>query len=63
MAKFKTGDKCRVIKNALAPNCVGHTVEIINSFQGAETGKTMYRVKEDNGINGFASEGCLELIK
>lgn len=62
MAKFKIGDKCIVIKNALAPNCVGNMVEVIDSFQGVEADKTIYRIKVDD-INGFASEGCLKLIK
>lgn len=62
MAKFKIGDKCIVIKNALAPNCVGNMVEVIDSYQGVEADKAIYRIKVDD-INGFASEGCLKLIK
>ena len=56
MSKFKIGDKCRVIKNALAPQCVGMVVEIMGVIGG-----TLYKIKEE-GMIGFAAEGCLELI-
>ena len=56
MSKFKIGDKCRVIKNSLAPQCVSMTVEIMGVV-----GCTLYKIKEE-GVIGYAAEGCLELV-
>ena len=58
MAKFKLGDKCKVVKNALAPKCVGDTVEIIGTI-----GNMGYKVRHEDGMVGYASENCLELIE
>ena len=57
MGKFKVGDRCRVVRNALAPKCIGHMVEITGII-----GNMGYRVRFDNGMQGIASENCLELI-
>lgn len=67
MAKFKVGDKCRVVKNALAQQNVGQIVEIV-----AVIGNHFYETREDyrdaNGnlwyrMKGYASEECLELVE
>ncbi len=64
MAKFKVGDRCKVIKNALAPKCIGEIIEI-TGIQSEKGGKVLYKVTmdvEDSIIDGYASEGCLELV-
>ena len=58
MSKYKEGQKCRVVKNLLAPECVGMTVTILGV--AIENGKAvLYRVRED-GMDGYAMESCLE---
>ncbi len=61
MTKFKAGQKCRVIRNLLAPHHVGMTVTILN-VAGKMDGRVMYRIEEE-GMQGYASESCLEAIK
>lgn len=56
--KYKKGDKCKVVKNVLAPKCVGMVVTVI-----ATIGNSGYKVRYDNGWIGIASENCLELFK
>ena len=56
--KFKKGDKCKVVKNVLAPKCVGMVVTVF-----ATIGNNGYKVRYDNGRTGIASENCLELFK
>lgn len=61
MNKFNLGDKCRVIKNALDPLCVGYIVtikEVLTSISG----KIFYKIQEEE-IEGYAEEACLELVK
>lgn len=59
--KYKKGDRCKVIKNALAPECIGHAVTIDSvAFQRGPS--TLYRIIIDDDIMGYASEHCLELI-
>lgn len=62
MAKFKSGQKCRVIKNGLAPHCVGQEVEIIRAAREFTDGRVLYEINE-GGLRGYAMESCLELIK
>lgn len=63
MAKFKKGDKCRVIKNFLSPECVGHIVTIKGVNMTAED-RVYYDVEIDGyNLTGIAAEGCLEPIK
>lgn len=61
MSKFKIGDKCRVVKNLLAPSCVGCIVHITDCI--SINGKLYYKVSHMGNTKGFASEKCLELIK
>lgn len=60
MAKFKSCQKCRVIKNLLSPENVGQVVVIIRVADERD-GRVLYEVMED-GLHGYASEDCLELI-
>lgn len=60
MAKFNVGDRCITVKDALAPQCIGEEVEIVEVF---EKENPFYRVKFEGGIFGYAEEGCLELKK
>lgn len=57
--KFKKDDKCVVVKNLLAPHCVGHTVTIKDWFTAG--GKNYYHVLDENGLIGIAAESCLKL--
>lgn len=61
MAKFKQGDKCRVIKNLLSPSCIGDIVTV-ESVITTYDGRFLYAITLDNSIMGYAAEGCLELI-
>lgn len=58
MAKFSSGQKCRVIKNFLSPEYIGQEVTIIR-VANASYGKVLYEVDVD-GVHGYASEKCLE---
>lgn len=58
MAKYRKGDRCKVIKNALAPNFVGYTV-VIDSIAIETPTSVLYRVINED-IMGYASEKCLE---
>ena len=60
MAKFESGQKCRVIKNFLSPEYIGHVVTIIR-VANVDFGKVLYEVDVD-GMLGYASEACLEAI-
>lgn len=60
MRKFNKGDKCKVVKNLLAPECVGDIVEVTGWF--SVRGRNYYHILEE-GMKGIASEGCLELVK
>lgn len=60
MAKFKKGDRCRVIKNALAPDSVGDIVTI-DSIAFQTDSSILYRI-EYADMTGYASEKCLELV-
>jgi len=60
MNKFNPGDKCRVIKNALAPRCVGYIVTI-KEVLTSKSGKIFYKTQEEE-TEGYAEEACLELI-
>lgn len=31
MGKFKAGDRCKVVKNAISPKSIGHIVEIVGN--------------------------------
>ena len=55
---FRKCDKCKVVKNALSPKCVGHTVEIIGTIVNM-----CYKVRHEDGMVGYASEDCLGLIE
>ena len=58
MTKFKKGQKCKVIANLLAPQCVGMEVTILGVV-GEKDGRVMYRIDEE-GLKGYAAESCLE---
>lgn len=53
MNKFKKGDRCVVVKNALSPRSVGHVVEIVDVI-----GKYGYKIRCE-GLTGYAAESCL----
>ena len=57
-AKFKKGDRCRVVKTLLAPSCIGQMVTIVEVI-GVQ--KPIYKI-DDDGILGYAVEGCLEMV-
>lgn len=63
-AKFKVGEKCKVIKNALSPKCVGDIVTILEVCI-TTSNKYFYKVSSDiilsNGepLVGYAEEDCL----
>lgn len=66
MAKFKIGDQCRVVKNALAPKCIGQKVSIERIAVDHGGSNVLYVYQEkigDNYYRGYAKEGCLELVK
>ena len=59
--KYKKGNRCKVIKNSLAPTCVDHIVTIDSvAFQRGSS--TLYHIIIDDDIMEYASEHCLELI-
>ena len=58
-AKFKVGDKCKVVKNLLAPRCIGNVVEITKVL--AHNGKYYYETLEGR-MRGIAAENCLSII-
>lgn len=60
--KFKVGDRCRVIKNLFAPDCVGFEVSITD-ISVSRNGKYFYTTLFEKGIKGICSENCLELIE
>ena len=60
MSKFKSGDRCRVIKNWLSPQSIGNIV-IIDSIAFETDTTTIYHIQDDEFM-GYASEKCLELI-
>ena len=60
MSKFNNGDKCKVVKNLLAPDCLGDVVEVVGNFQ--MNGRYYYHTLQD-GVKGIASENCLEFNK
>ena len=63
MSKFRVGDTCKVVKNLFAPKCIGHFVEILNVVSKKD-GRILYSVKENEyGMQGYASETCLELME
>ncbi len=61
MAKFKKGQKCKVVANLLAPQCVGMEVTILG-VAGEKDGRVIYRIDEE-GIQGYAAEPCLESME
>ncbi len=64
MAKFKVGDRCKVIKNALAPECIGEIIEI-TGIQSKKGEKVLYKAAvevEGKVFDCYASEVCLELV-
>lgn len=61
VAKFESGQKCRVVKNLLSPKNVGQVVTIIRVAYERD-GRVLYEVNEE-GMHGYATEGCLKLIK
>lgn len=63
MRKYKTGDKCKVIKNLLDPDCVGHIVTIKDvAFEKDD--RVIYNcfIKGHEHINCLAAETCLEPV-
>ena len=64
MEKLTIGDKCRVVKNAFAPDCTGQTVEIVD-IVSVRKNRVLYKIKENvDGLElfGYASEKALEKI-
>lgn len=60
-SKFKEGDRCRVVKNLLAPHCVGQIV-VINGVALSLNGRNYYHITE-GGLKGIAAENCLEKLE
>ena len=60
--KFKTGDKCKVIKNLLSPTSIGDVVEIISSFE--VNSRIYYKIiiEKCPNLEGCSAETCLEKI-
>lgn len=66
MAKFKIGDQCRVVKNALAPKCIGQKVSIERIAVDHGGSNVLYICQEkigDNYFRVYAHEKCLELAE
>ena len=66
MARFKVGDRCRVVRNALAQENVGQVVVITGVILDYfyET-REDYRDASGNvwySVRGYASEKCLEPV-
>ena len=63
MAKYKTGDKCRVIKNFLAPDCIGQIVTIKDVAIETD-GRIIYNtfIEGHEHINCLTAETCLEPV-
>lgn len=65
--KFKIGDRCRIIKNALAPECVGDIVEVVGYCENSDK---LYYIQPITGnedgffdnIKCYATEGAMELV-
>lgn len=57
--KYKVGDRCKVIKNLLAPNCIGEIVTVTELL--SPESKILRCITED-GISCIVSENCLELV-
>lgn len=60
MAKFNSGQKCRVINNFLSSEHIGQEVTVIR-VANVNKGKVLYEVDVD-GLHGYESETCLEII-
>ncbi len=66
--KFKIGDRCRIIKNALSPKCIGDIVEIVGYCDNSDK---LYYIKPITGnedgffdkITCYATEGTMELVE
>lgn len=58
-AKFNVGDKCKVVKNLLAPKCIGNVVEVTKVL--AHNSKYYYEILEGD-MKGIAAEDCLSII-
>ena len=61
MTKFKKGQKCKVVANLLAPQCIGMEVTILG-VAGEKDGRVTYLIDEE-GMKGYAAESCLEAVK
>lgn len=61
MAKFKKGQKCKIIHSLLDPTCIGMEVTI-KEVASEKIGMIIYVIDLD-GIERYASESCLELIE
>ena len=57
--KYKIGDRCKVIKNFLSPNNIGDIVTVIDTCR---TTNPFYTIQFNDGLKGYASENCLELV-
>ena len=66
MAKFKVGDRVRVVFNKLQPATVGKVGEVTKVYQDAEDNQALYKVRLDGRktpLKGVAEEDCIELVK
>ena len=66
MAKFKVGDRVRVVFNKLQPATVGKVGEVTKVYNDAEDNQALYKVRLDGRktpLKGVAEEDCIELVK
>lgn len=66
MAKFKVGDRVRVVFNKLQPATVGKVGVVTKMYQDAEDNQALYKVRLDGRktpLKGVAEEDCIELVK
>ena len=59
--KYHIGDKCKITQNLMAPFCIGALVTITEIYSSID--RDFYSVEFEDGMKGYASETCLQLIK
>ena len=66
MAKFKVGDRVRVVFSKLQPATVGKVGVVTKVYNDAEDNQALYKVRLEGRktpLKGVAEEDCIELVK
>lgn len=58
---FEKGDKVRIIKNFLRPNCLGYTLTI-DSFRQKTKNMVYYNAIDKYGMPCIVAEKCIEKV-